>query len=144
MGRMISYLIVFFLISSLPIHAASISKAGVVKVKYGYHAFDEIHFEDKNGHWEVTYVDRDLRSGDRVLKRAFPNELAEKNLFQLEYLLKRHAQKIKKSEDEPCASNFTMEIGRENQKSFNFCLEALSDAEEGQFGTWILETTNLF
>lgn len=144
MNWLMSLLIGLFWISPSFAQAASMANAGMVKVKYGYHTFDEIHFENKKGHWEVTYVDRDMRNGDRVLKRAFPNELAEKSLFRLEYLLKRHIQKIKKSGDEPCASNLIVEAGRGNQKTFNYCLEALSVGEESQFGTWILETTGLF
>lgn len=142
--RVLAYsfvLVIFF--SSFVFAKGSLSKKNEVVVRYGYKQFDEISFKNKKKYWEVFFTDRGMDHGDKVLKRAFPSEVANDRLFQLEYLLRRTQKKTKPLLSGLCASKFIL-VFTKQKKEVAYCLDHLNNGESRQFTQWIQKTTDLF
>lgn len=131
------------LFSNITFAKGSLSKKSEVVVKYGYKQFDEISFKNKKKYWEVFFTDRGMAHEDRVLKRAFPSEIAKDRLFQLEYLLRRTQKRTKSLPSGLCASKFILVFMKE-KKEVAYCLDQLNNGESRQFTHWIQKTTDLF
>lgn len=140
-------LILFVVITSLSMQAAfasTLPQVQELKLTYGHHMKDEIHFMKQKKNWKVTFFDRGFSRSENIERRIFPNDLAEEKLLELEYFLKINAGKLQVSSS--CFRKVSLWVKSKGNKALTkqYCLENLTKAEWLPLSNWIRTTTALF
>jgi len=127
---------------------AALKDQSFFRLEYGIETKDQITLEKMNQTvWRAEFIDRGRMQRDRSLKRAFPKEVAQKQIAQFDSLIRQFGgHLIENPKEGSCRFTLLVTWGKSEKKSSSkkYCPEALTRNESLRLGAWIKSTTDLF